>query len=162
MLATAIQQLLFKETQHFPRWVIMLLTAPLLSIIIVAMFNKLTVFELVVPTLLSTAFLFLFISTRLITEVKDDGVYIKLSPFQQKFGHFLFVDIASANARQYSPIGEFGGWGIRYGFGNTGRAYNARGNQGVQLIFKDGKKLLIGSQHAEELANLIQSKLASR
>ncbi len=103
-----------------------------------------------------------FISSRLLTEVRHDGLHIKFFPFHKAFIHFAFEDIASVTARQYSAISEYGGWGIRYGFGDIGRAYNARGNQGVQLVFRDGQKLLIGSQRAEELAKLIQPKLVSR
>jgi TATA-box binding protein (TBP) (component of TFIID and TFIIIB) len=50
---------------------------------------------------------------------------------------------------------EYGGWGIKYG--RKGKAYNVSGNRGVQLVFKDGKQLLIGSQRAEELAEAISS-----
>jgi len=41
------------------------------------------------------------------------------------------------------------------------RAYNMSGNQGVQLVFKNGKKLLIGSQKADELAEAIRSIMKS-
>jgi TATA-box binding protein (TBP) (component of TFIID and TFIIIB) len=39
----------------------------------------------------------------------------------------------------------------------AGKAYNVSGNKGVQLVFKNGKKLLIGSQKADELAKAIES-----
>jgi len=45
---------------------------------------------------------------------------------------------------------EFGGWGIRTS-GDGGRAYNAYGNMGVQLVLTDGKRVLVGTQRAEEL-----------
>ncbi|MHC4338483.1 MAG: hypothetical protein ACYSTG_11155 [Planctomycetota bacterium] len=61
-------------------------------------------------------------------------------------------------ARTYKPIREYGGWGIRYSFRKgIGRAYNMSGNKGVQLVFKNGKKLLIGSQKPDELAQAINS-----
>ena len=44
---------------------------------------------------------------------------------------------------------EFGGWGIRVS--RNGRAYNASGNTGVQLVLADGSHILIGTQRAEEL-----------
>jgi hypothetical protein len=44
---------------------------------------------------------------------------------------------------------EFGGWGLRYGFG--GKAYKIKGNIGLQLNFKDSSNLLIGTQRPEEL-----------
>jgi len=51
--------------------------------------------------------------------------------------------------RKYSPIGEYGGWGFRYG------AYNIKGSQGLQLKFKNGKMLLIGTQRPEELQKVL-------
>ena len=54
------------------------------------------------------------------------------------------ADIASAEAVTYSPIADYGGWGIKGPSGNS--ALNARGNRGVRLTLRDGKRLLIGSQ----------------
>ncbi len=62
--------------------------------------------------------------------------------------------VVRAYYREYSPLAEFGGWGIR--FGTEGRAFNLRGNRGVQLELKSGRKVLIGSQRAEELAEAIR------
>ena len=63
-------------------------------------------------------------------------------------------DVFRAYPRSYEPIWEYGGWGIRLGAG--GGAYNMRGNEGVQLHLRDGRRLLIGSQRAEELAEVIR------
>lgn len=60
------------------------------------------------------------------------------------------ADIASIEAVTYSPLGEYGGWGIKWGLG--GMALNARGSRGVRLTLRDGKRILIGSQWPEALA----------
>ena len=57
--------------------------------------------------------------------------------------------------RQYSAIGEFGGWGIKYGLGGAGKVYNVSGNKGLQLVYKDGSKLLIGSQRSAEVQQVL-------
>jgi hypothetical protein len=54
---------------------------------------------------------------------------------------------------------EYGGWGVRCGRG--GSVFNVSGNRGVQLEFTDGRRLLIGSQQADELAASI-NELRSR
>ena len=59
-------------------------------------------------------------------------------------------------AREYKPLREYGGWGIRCSL-KRGKAYNVSGNKGVQLVFKNGKQLLIGSQKAEALEEAIRS-----
>lgn len=63
-------------------------------------------------------------------------------------------EIASAEVRTYSPIMEYGGWGIRWGPG--GKAYNARGNRGVQLVLRSGERVLVGSQRPEELLGALR------
>lgn len=68
-------------------------------------------------------------------------------------------EIAHFEARTYSPLREYGGWGIR-GFGSN-RAYNVSGNHGVELVLKDGRKVLIGSQRADDLALAIAAAKGS-
>ena len=85
---------------------------------------------------------------RLITEVRDDGIYVRLTPFP--FRRIPFEEISSATVRRYRPLVEYGGYGIRYGL--SGMAYNADGVWGVQLVLANGKKILIGSQRSEDLA----------
>ncbi|MBN1805234.1 MAG: hypothetical protein JW837_08295 [Sedimentisphaerales bacterium] len=98
----------------------------------------------------------LFWKLRLETEVRPDGLYVRYFPFHIRFKRFGVDDLSEYYARTYRPIWEYGGWGIRYSFGK-GKAYNVRGNEGVQLVFKNGKRLLIGSQRAEELEEAIRS-----
>jgi hypothetical protein len=98
----------------------------------------------------------LFCFLRLETEVRPDGLYVRYFPFHFRFKKFGADDLSNYYARTYRPILEYGGWGIRYSFGK-GKAYNVRGNEGMQLVFKNGKRLLIGSQRAEELEEAIRS-----
>lgn len=50
--------------------------------------------------------------------------------------------------RKYSPLGEFDGWGLRFGFG--GKAENISDSQ-----FTNNKKLLIGTQKPKELSETL-------
>lgn len=63
------------------------------------------------------------------------------------------ADIISAEAVTYSPLAEYGGWGIR-GWGKS-VALNAHGNRGVRLALRDGRRLLVGSQRPEALAEAL-------
>ena len=67
------------------------------------------------------------------------------------------VDIASALPVTYSPIVEYGGWGIKGMPSNS--ALNARGNQGVRLTLRSGKRVLIGSQKPDALADALGPKM---
>ena len=102
--------------------------------------------------------LFLY-STGLDTEVRDCGVCIRFRPFHRKWVVFRFVSIQKAVAQTYSPLKDYGGWGIRYG--RKGKAYNVSGNKGVLLTLKDGKNVLIGSKNHEVVCSAINERLSS-
>jgi len=97
----------------------------------------------------------LFYSARLVTEVRSDGLYLRFFPFHWSFLRFPFDSIKHSEARTYSPIGEYGGWGIRYGW--NGKAYNVSGNQGIQFELHNGKRFLIGTQRPLEFLAALQS-----
>ncbi len=107
--------------------------------------------------LLMAGLLWLMWAARLVTEVRDDGIYIRFYPFHRGFRGFLWEDIESFEARTYRPILEYGGWGIR--IGPDGGAYNVSGNKGLQLNFRFGLAggVLIGSQRPDELAIAAES-----
>ena len=94
---------------------------------------------------------------RLVTEVRDDGIYIRFYPFHRRLHEFFWEDIESVEVRTYRPILDYGGWGIRSGSG--GKAYNVSGNRGVQLVIEGlvSERVLIGSQRPEELALAAES-----
>ena len=108
-------------------------------------------------SLLLLGMTYLFYQLRLITEVRDGGLYLRFYPLAPKT--IAFDRIKRCDARTYRPIREYGGWGIRCS--RKGKAYNVSGNRGVQLEFYQGKPLLLGSQRADELALALTRKLHS-
>jgi hypothetical protein len=90
---------------------------------------------------------------RLIVTVDEEVVRIRWTPFARRT--VRVSEIESSEARTYRPLLEYGGWGVRWAPGR-GTAWNASGNRGVQLELTSGKRLLIGSQRAEELAEAIE------
>ncbi|MEA2095626.1 MAG: DUF6141 family protein [Candidatus Cloacimonadota bacterium] len=93
-----------------------------------------------------------FYSVKLTVEVSKDGIYIRFFPLYTRT--VLFRDLKNYEVRQYRPILDYGGWGIRWDSGK-GWAYNVSGNRGVQLELANGKRLMIGSQNPEKLAEMI-------
>ena len=91
----------------------------------------------------------LFYNIRLKTRVSQKGLHYQFFPVHLKERTIDFIDIESFKARKYSPLKEFGGWGIRFGF--EGKAYNVSGDEGLQLVLKNERKVLFGSQKAKEL-----------
>lgn len=96
---------------------------------------------------------YIIMKIKLITEIRADGIYLKFVPFHFKYKFFSIAEIDRAEYVTYSPVKEYGGWGIRYG--KNGWAYNVKGNKGIMLYFKNGKNLLIGTQKGEEFINIL-------
>jgi hypothetical protein len=108
--------------------------------------------------LLHAAVMALFWFARLAVEVTPAEVSICFRPFHLQPRRIPLDQIEEARARDYDPLMEFGGWGVR--MGASGPAYNVSGDHGVQLTLRDGKQILIGSQKAEELAAAIREAKA--
>ena len=92
-----------------------------------------------------------FVYLKLVITVTDEAIVIHYRPLTRRT--IQIADVAHVEARTYSPLREYGGWGIR-GMGSK-RAYNVSGDRGVELTLEDGRKVLIGSQRADALADAI-------
>ena len=143
---------LFHEEQQFRQLWVWALLLVISAAMLAAAFTHHSVWFALVVLLVDTAIVGFMYSLKLTTEVNQDGIYVWFFPLLVN-QTIPFSDIARYEARRYRPILEYGGWGVRYGW--RGKAYNVRGNRGVQLEMRDGKRLLIGSQRAEELASAI-------
>ena len=87
-------------------------------------------------------------------KVNEDGLHYQFSPFHLKFHTIKMDEIESFKAMEYSPLKEYGGWGIRYGF--KGKAYNVSGNKGVKVFLRNGSNIMFGSQNHKELAKALK------
>jgi hypothetical protein len=87
---------------------------------------------LVILFLLMAVMLLFFYCIKLETEINETGIYYRLFPFQISPQKIEWSAINSATVIKYHPLREYGGWGIRYSFGNK-KAYSISGNQGLQL-----------------------------
>lgn len=90
-------------------------------------------------------------SVSLVTRIETDAIQVGFPLLGKRT--IPRSEIARAYVRQYSPIGEYGGWGYR--IGRNGKAYNTMGDQGLQLELQDGSRILIGTQRPAELRKVI-------
>lgn len=97
-----------------------------------------------------------FLYLRLDTTISKDGIHYRFMPFQREFRKVPWDSISKSYVRQYKPIREFGGWGLRTSFSGGGSAYNIAGNKGLQLVYHNGKKFLIGTQKPEEMKDVLK------
>lgn len=98
---------------------------------------------------ISVGLILLFHNARLITVIHEKGIMVKFPPFFSKEKFFPKETISGIEVRQYNPILEYGGWGVRMGMGR-GKAYNVKGNLGIQLKLTNDKKILIGTQKKDQ------------
>jgi hypothetical protein len=91
------------------------------------------------------------LTLRLTTIVTKDSVSVRYGFLYET--RVPLTEIALAEAVEYAPLREYGGWGIRGS--RRRRAVNARGNQGVLLTRTDGTTLLVGSQRPRELLDAL-------
>ncbi len=87
------------------------------------------------------------LSMRLVTEVRDEGLHIRMAPFPGRAIPYDAIDTYAP--RTYNALREYGGWGVRLGW--NGKAYNMSGRDGIQLSLKSGESILVGTRHPEEL-----------
>ncbi len=89
------------------------------------------------------------------TQVTRDTVTVRIGLLGIKLLQLKTADIAGVEVHAFSPLQDFGGYGIR--FNREMRAYYLQGDRGVKITVRDGKKYLIGSDHPEHLAAVIDS-----
>ena len=138
----------FKETQRFTQWWLWLILfgSWITMIYAIAQDPPQSNLGSIVSYAIGMLLPIFFWQMRLITRITEKGIYVRFIPFHLKEQFYPWDSIESAQVRTYSPLKEYGGWGIKYGFNGQGKVYNVAGNQGLQVVFKSGEKLLIGTQ----------------
>ena len=92
---------------------------------------------------------------RLDTRIDSHGITAYFKPFSFTKKSFAWKDISESYVREYDPLKEFGGWGLR-GLGQRWKSYNIYGNMGIQIIKKDGTKFLLGTQRPKAAKEIIK------
>ena len=92
-----------------------------------------------------------FVFMRLTTTIDSKGIEITFIPFAYK-KRWQWTDVDQVYVRTYS-LKDFGGWGYR--ISSQGVAYNTRGKNGIQIILKEGTRVMIGTQKPELLNEVI-------
>ena len=164
--------LLYREVQHFRQFWIWILVLALSLIAVWGMVQQIALDKpfgsnpapdivlVILVVVIGFGLPIFFYITNLTTEVRDDGVHFRFFPLHITFRKIGLEDINGFDVQTYRAIRDYGGWGIRYG--RKGKAYNVSGNRGVQLQLSNGERILMGSQHPEEMAEAIKAILGRR
>lgn len=156
---------LFFEVQKFKQWWIWLILFGINGISLFGIYKQLILGEqfgnkplsdlgLIIITTFILLFNFSFYLFKLETQIKTDGIYVRFFPFHRAYRFYPWDKLTKCYVREYSPLMEYGGWGLR-GFGDN-RALNVSGKIGLQLIFVDSKKILIGTQKPDQLKQILE------
>ena len=164
---------IFKEVQRFNQWWLIALFVLVYSVIgykFLLVYREKEIVnvdesgeQIFTGVILVLATILIF-SLKLKTRIDEHGISFQFSPFQLKAKHIPWKSLEKCSVRKYSPILEYGGWGFRgllksklFGIGKNGIAYNVRGNIGIQMILKNGAKILIGTQEAEHARQVLNN-----
>jgi hypothetical protein len=98
----------------------------------------------------------------LITEVRSDGFYYRFSPFINKLRRIPIEQIASAEVKKYSPLLEYGGWGVRRSPFRRTTAYNISGTKGVLITLKTGRRIMFGTARMDDMRKAIERMMAGK
>lgn len=162
-----MNKVLFKETQQFRQWwqIVLILgsTIPTFVFSIYALVQQtirgIQVGDSPVPNgiLIGMSFAmiianWIYFSMKYELWIDEEGIHYRFSPLINKNQFIPEEEILRFEIRKYSPILDYGGRGIRKGFGRKwGRAYIVSGNIGLQLYLKSGKKVLFGTQRSQAI-----------
>lgn len=91
----------------------------------------------------------------MVTTVDDSDLTIGFWPLPAR--RIPLANIDSAVAVDHHPLRHFGGWGRRW-HPTRGSAYSMSGGRGVQLVLIDGRRVIVGSQRAEELSATLRRR----
>lgn len=157
----------FVETQRFNQWWIRLLALLVATISIVTTVMAYSSFQsepapfwisLFACLLTLIVFVSLLFLVKLETKIDEIGIHYGFWPFYRNLKIISWSKIEKCNVRKYSPLVEYGGWGYRMGlFSKNGSALNVKGNIGIQIVFKSGKQLLIGTQKKEDVLKVLET-----
>ncbi len=159
-----MEKLLFKEEQRFTQWWLWLILCSVLLAIVIPLANELLakswdtssedfsrlILYGSITVLFIVAVLIVLALSRLKTKITCDGIFITFPPLKRKSYRIKVQEIDRFEIRKYRAKAEYGGHGFR-NRRRSGQAYTVSGNIGLQLYFKNGKKLLIGTQKKQSI-----------
>ena len=155
---------LFKEDQRFTQWWLWVILIPIGILPVVGIVQQLILGEefgdnpmsdigLILFAVFVFALLGLFLMMRLKTEIDQTEVRMSFIPFVKK--RIKWSEIKKAEVVNY---GFVGGWGIRLSF-KYGTVYNIKGNMGLAIELKNGKRFVIGTQKEKELGSIVEKAI---
>ena len=175
------EELEFIECQRFNKWIAIFLflvintanIAWISSTDVRELFNNTPILciMLIIVTILTFLLSISFFFIRVDTVINRDGVWVRAFPFRLRFKFTPWEHISEAIVRKMNLIRDKRGINFKLvpsrvgstGFQMIGRTtYNLSGNYVLELTLKNNKKIIIGTQRAEELTAFLEKLNAER
>lgn len=154
--------ILFEEVQQFTRASVRDFIKILMGIVFIALVVSLVLEKgrmtdysrlliIFLPLLLVANFI---LGSKLIMHIRSDGIYVRFPPWQRKFAKYDWENIAEIFAKDYKPMQEFMGWGIRYAPGKIG--FIVAGNSCIEIVFKNGNRVIVTTHSKDEVNEILR------
>jgi hypothetical protein len=175
-----MEKILFSEEQQFRQWWLWVILVASLLVVIIPFFNGIYAQEILGKPYgdrpMSTAGLvvlgsfslvimgivfFVFLRTSLKTKITNEGIFVAYPPLLNKWKKFVPEDIQKYEVRTYKANWEYGGHGMK-SRRKYGQSYTVSGNVGLQLYFKNGKRLLIGTQRKQAITYAMEKLMGQQ
>ena len=152
---------IFEEQQQFRQWWIWIILAVVAGSIIYSytQADNPTISDSLFSIVIFGLVLLLLFTAKLNTRIDEQGIHVKFFPFHFSYQRYTWDDINHAKVTNYSPLADYGGYGVRISFRGKGKAFNVSGNQGIWLETFSGKKRMIGTKKADEAEPIIKQYL---
>lgn len=173
-----MNKIFYKESQQFRQWwyilFILAATVPAMIMCIYTLYQQIikgiqvgdspasNVVMIAVFIVLCVS-IWIFFSLKLEVWIDQKGIHYRFFPVIFKNKLISKSEIQRFEIRKYSPILDYGGWGIRRGIGRKwGKAYNVSGNIGLQLYLTNGKKVLFGTQRSQAITYAMDEMMKTK
>lgn len=165
-LFMSAKETLYQEKQKFTKWwlwIIFLgadfifLSGTYMQVVLGRPFGNepISNTSLIIITGLLVLITLVFITNRLDTLIKKDGMYVRFFPFQWKFRYYSWETIKECRYTRYKTSASIAGVGLRFGFFSNQMAYNISGKEGIHLILEEQKPIFIGTKNPKKMAAII-------
>jgi len=154
----------FEETQHYSTawvWLLVLALQTLLFSFLIFNFDEVGANNFTIKQfylmwgIFSLMFLGLYIlfkTMHLYFKVGNSEIIYQFRPFMKRQKSIKIDEISSYSVREYKAIKEFGGNGYKpNGVNKKAPSYTVSGKYGMEVKFKGGRTIFIGTQRKEAL-----------
>lgn len=150
-------KMIFEEKQYFRQWWVWLIVILGFAANSYAFIqNESSAETFTITSIVFLLFVLLIFNVHLSSRIDEKGIHIKFFPLHFSFITYTWDQIKSVEFKKYSPILDYGGWGVRISLNGKGKAFNVSGSKGIYIQTQDDRKRMIGTQKENEVKAVLE------